>query len=91
MKTASIKSSSVNSSYWNLQEGVNISIENSTIDLIPYHLKQIKNQFDNDLSVVFIDIDTLHRGPLFYKDKGTDWGVDEINFIHRQQARGIDC
>ena len=87
MKTASIKSSSVNSSYWNLQEGINISIENSTIDLIPYHLKQIKNQNDNDLSVIFIDIDTLHRGPLFYKDKATDWGVDEINFIHRQQSK----
>ena len=87
IKTASIKSSSINSNYWNLQEGVNVSVENSTIDLIPYHLKQIRDQFEDDIGVVFIDIDTLHRGPLFFKRKDVDWGVDELDFIHKKQSK----
>mgnify|MGYP002007117096 CR=1 FL=1 len=85
--TASIKSSATYSNYWNLQEGVDVSIENSTIDLIPYHLKQIQDQFEEDLGVIFLDIDTLHRGPLFYKKAGVNWGVDELDFIHKKQSK----
>ena len=87
IKSASIKSSANNSNYWNLQEGVDVSIENSTIDLIPYHLSQIKEQFDEAVGVIFIDIDTLHRGPLFYKKDSVQWGVDELDFIHRKQTK----
>ena len=87
IRTASIKSSSKHSHYWNLQEGVDIAIENSTIDLIPYHLKQIKDQFEDKLGVLFIDIDTLHRGPLFYKKEGVNWIVDELDFINKKQSK----
>ena len=87
LKTTSIKSSSLTSHYWNLQEGVNVSIENSTIDLIPHHLKQIREIFEEDIDVIFIDIDTLHRGPLFYKKEGVNWGVDELDFIHKKQSK----
>ena len=87
VKTASIKSSSITSNYWNLQEGVNISIENSTIDLIPYHLKRIKEQFEEDIGAIFIDIDTLHRGSLFFKNEGVDWGLANLILFMASKAR----
>ncbi|WP_390130869.1 hypothetical protein [Synechococcus sp. HIMB2401] len=87
LKSVSIKSSSITSAYWNLLEGVDISIENSTIDLIPYHLKSLRDQFKSKLDLVFVDIDTIHRGPLFYKNCDFDWGVDELDFIHSKQSR----
>ena len=67
LKTASIRSSAINSHYWNLQEGVDVSIENSTIDLIPYHLKKIIEQYKDNINTVFIDIDTLHGDPYITK------------------------
>ena len=39
------------------------------------------------MGVIFIDIDTLHRGPLFYKKDSVQWGVDELDFIHRKQTK----
>ena len=87
MTSAAIKSSAIASSYWGILNGVDLSIENSTIDLIPQHLVAVQENFSQKLDAIFIDIDTLHRGPLFFKSKSVDWKADALDFLDKKQTK----
>lgn len=84
---AAIKSSSITSNAWNLLDGIDISIENSTIDLIPYHIETVNKISENSIDAYFIDIDTLHRGPFFFKEQHKNWHIDSMDWIEPKQTK----
>jgi len=87
ISSAAIKSSSITSNVWNILDGTDVSIENSTIDLIPHHIETIDKTSEKNIDAYFIDIDTLHRGPFFFKERHKDWLVDSMDWIEPKQTK----
>ena len=87
INSISLKTSCLASTNWNLQEGISFGIDNCTIDLLSGSLKILSEAVENNYDVCFIDIDTLHRGPLFFKRRDKDWSVNELDFLKPKQSK----
>ena len=71
---AAIKATTQTTAFWKLLDGVDISIEGASCELVATHLKKIKDLYDDYLDCYFIDIDPLHKNPthVIY-DLNYDW------------------
>ena len=87
VRSAAIKTSTNSSEYWNILDGVDISIENSSLELIPDHLKEINMVTHNSIDAFFIDIDCLHRGHRFFRDETTKWCNDNLDWLNPSQTK----
>ena len=86
-RTAAIKTSTNTSEYLNILDGVEFSVENSSIEYIADHIKSIKTISHDSIDAYFIDIDCLHRGHRFFKEDNIDWKIDTLDWLNPSQTK----